>query len=149
MQRASGGQAGAEFAMVVAFLFALGVLGVQLVSLGLTAAKVSHAAQEAAYVGGSSLEAGSGQKTPCWASTGSLAQSKGYADEAICQTVLNNLGDVDPNLVSVSVSPSSLMELRRNTLVHVTVTYRQPITSPLLRAFLGASVVVTSDAWSQ
>jgi len=39
--------------MVVAFLFALGVMGVQLLGLGLTTAKVSHAAQEAAYVAGS------------------------------------------------------------------------------------------------
>jgi hypothetical protein len=31
----------------------------------------------------------------------------------------------------------------------VTVTYWQPITSPLLRAFLGDRFVATSDAWSQ
>ncbi|TMF57476.1 MAG: hypothetical protein E6I16_12820, partial [Chloroflexi bacterium] len=60
MHRASRGQAGAEFAMVVAFLFALGVMGVQFFGLGLTAAKVSHAAQEAAYVAGSSPEASTG-----------------------------------------------------------------------------------------
>jgi hypothetical protein len=134
--------------MVVAFLFALGVMGMQFVGLGLAAAKVSHAAQEAAYVGGSSLEAAS-DKTPCWSVTGGLAHSKDYADAAICQTVLANLGDVDPNLVSVSVSPSSLVERGKHTLIHVTITYRQPITSPLLRVFLGETVVTTSDAWSQ
>lgn len=135
--------------MVAAFLFALGVMGVQFIGLGLTAAKVSHAAQEAAYVGGASLEAATGHKAPCWAVTGGLAQPKGYDDAAICRTVLDNLGDVDPDLVSVSVSPSSLMERGKHTLVHVTVAYRQPITSPLLRAFLGTSFVATSDAWSQ
>ena len=134
--------------MVVAFLFALGVMGVQVLGLGLTAAKVSHAAQEAAYVGGSSLEAASG-KTPCWAVTGGLAKPEGYADAAICQTVLSNLGDVDPSRVSVSVSPARQVERGNHTLVHVTVTYWQPITSPVLRAFLGEKFVATSDAWSQ
>ena len=134
--------------MVVAFLFALGVMGVQFVGLGLSAAKVSHAAQEAAFVGGSSLEAAS-DRSACWAVAGGLAHSKNYADAPICQTVLENLGDVDPNLVSVSVSPSSLVERGKHTPIHVTVTYRQPISSPLLRAFLGETFVATSDAWSQ
>jgi hypothetical protein len=139
---------GAEFAMVVAFLFALGVMGVQFLGLALTAAKVNHAAQEAAYVGASSLEAASG-KTPCWAVSGGVAQSRGYADAAICQTVLDNLGNVDPNRVSISVSPASLVERGRHTVVHVTVSYSQPISSPLLRAFLGETFNATSDAWSQ
>jgi Flp pilus assembly protein TadG len=78
MYRASLGQAGAEFAMVVAFLFALGVMGVQFVGLELTTAKVNHAAQEAAYVAGSSLEAANGE-TACWAVTGGLARPKRYA----------------------------------------------------------------------
>jgi hypothetical protein len=139
---------GAEFAMVVAFLFALGVMGVQFLGLGLTAAKVSHAAQEAAYVGASSLEAATG-KTPCWAVTGGVGQSKGYADAAICQTVLDNLGNVDPNRVSISVSPASLVERGPHAVVHVTVSYSQPITSPLLRAFLGERFVATGEGWSQ
>lgn len=134
--------------MVVAFVFGLGVMGVQFVGLGLTQAKVTHAAQEAAYVGGSSLEAASG-RTPCWAVSGGLANAKGYADAAICQTALSNLGDVDADHVSVSVSPASLVGRGTNTPVHVTVTDAEPITSPLLRVFLGNSFVVTSDAWSQ
>jgi len=142
------GQVGAEFAMVVAFLFAFGVMAVQFFGLGLGALKVSHAAQEAAYVGASSLEA-AGNKVPCWAVTGGLAQPKEYADAALCRTVLENLGDVDPNLVAVSVSPSSLVERGGRAPIHVTVTYRQPISSPLLRVFLGETYVATGDAWSQ
>jgi hypothetical protein len=134
--------------MVIAFLFALGVMGVQFVGLGLTAAKVNHAAQEAAYVAGSSVEAAS-DKTPCWAVTGGLTQSQTYADAAVCQTVLENLGNADPQLVSMTISPASLSQRGTHTLIHVTVTYRQPITSPLLRAFLGETFVTTSDAWSQ
>ena len=134
--------------MVVAFLFAFGVMAVQFFGLGFDALKVSHAAQEAAYVGASSLEAAS-DKTPCWAVTGGLAQPKAYADAAVCKTVMENLGDVDPRLVGVSVSPSSLVERGGHTPVHVTVTLRQPISSPLLRVFLGATYLATGDAWSQ
>src|SRR5438132_11173128 len=131
--------------MVVAFLFAFGVMAVQFFGLGLDALKVSHAAQEAAYVGASSLVAAS-DRAPCWAVTGGLAQPKGYADAAICTTVLENLGDVHPSLVAVSVAPSSLVERGGNTPIHVTVTYRQHISSPLLRYFLGATYDSTCDA---
>ena len=134
--------------MVIAFLFALGVMGVQFVGLAVTAAKISHAAQEAAYVGGSSIEAAS-DRTPCWAVGGGLAHPKGHADAAICQTVLSNLGNVDADHLTVSVSPASLVERGNSTRLHVTVTDSEPITSPLLRVFLGDKFVVTSDAWSQ
>jgi len=119
---------------VLAFLFALGVTAFQFVDLGLAAAKVNHAAQEAAYVAGSNLEAAGGSEPPCWAVAGGLTQPRGYADAAICETVVENLGNVDPNLVTVSVSPASLVERSRHTPVHVTVSYSQPIGSPLLRA---------------
>ena len=148
MGRASRGQVGAEFAMVVAFLFAAGVMGVQFLGLGLTAAKVSHAAQEAAYVAGSSPEAATGTRTPCWSISGGLAHPEGYADAAVCQTVLENLGDVNPDLVSVSISPT-LVNRSKNAPIHVTVSYRQPISSPLLRVFMGETFTASGDGWSQ
>lgn len=148
MQRASRGQVGAEFALVIAFLFAFGVTAVQFVGLGLSALKVSHAAQEAAYVGASSLEAAS-TKLPCWSVSGGLARPAGYADAAVCETILENLGNVDPARVTVSISPSSLVERGGHAPLHVTVTYRQPISSPLLRLFLGETFITTGDAWSQ
>jgi len=149
VQRASRGQAGAEFALVIAFLFALGVMGVQFLGVALTAAKVSHAAQEAAYVAGSSLEAAD-SRTPCWAVIGGLSHPQGYADAAVCQTVLENLGDLNPDHVGVSVSPT-LLERTKNSAIHVTITYRQPIDSPLLRIFMGDTFTARSEAssWSQ
>ncbi len=148
MKRASRGQTGAEFAIVVAFVFALGVMSVQFLGVALSAAKVNHAAQEAAYVAGSSLEAATSNTTPCWAVTGGLAHPQGYSDAAVCRTVLENLGDVNPDLVSVSVSPT-LLNRGKNAAIHVTVSYRQPITSPLLRVFMGETFTASSDAWSQ
>ena len=132
--------------MVVAFLFALAVMGVQFFGLGLTAIKVDHAAQEAAYIAGGSIEAAS-DRTPCWAVTGGLAHPEGYGDAAVCRTVLENLGDVNPADVSVTVSPT-LLERTKRTPVHVTVTYREPIGSPLLRLFMGDTFTTTADATS-
>jgi hypothetical protein len=132
--------------MVLAFLFALGVMAVQFLGLVVTSAKVSHAAQEAAYVAGSSLEAAS-DRTPCWAVSGGLAHPDAYADAAVCRTVLENLGDLKAADVTVSVTPS-LLERTKHTAIHVTVTYRQPVTSPLLRVFMGDTFTSSSDASS-
>jgi hypothetical protein len=146
MRRGSRGQVGAEFAMVLAFVFALGIMTVQFLGLALSVAKVNHAAQEAAYVAGSSPEAAGGNATPCWAVTGGLAHPEGYADAAVCRTVLENLGDMNPDLVEVSVSPT-LLNRTKNAPIHVTVTYRQTVASPILRLFMGETFTTRSDAW--
>jgi hypothetical protein len=139
---------GAEFAMVLAFVFAVGIMSVQFLGLALSAAKVNHAAQEAAFVAGSSLEAATGTSTPCWAVTGGLAHPEGYADAAVCRTVVENIGDLNPNQVSVSVSPT-LLNRSKNVPIRVTITYKQAVTSPLLRLFMGETFTTSSDAWSQ
>jgi hypothetical protein len=139
---------GAEFAMVLAFVFAVGIMSVQFLGLALSAAKVNHAAQEAAFVAGSSLEAATANATPCWSVTGGLAHPDAYADAAVCRTVRENLGDLNPDLVSVAVSPT-LLNRSKNMPIHVTITYHQPVSSPLLRIFMGDTFTTTSDAWSQ
>src|SRR3989442_9718210 len=148
MQRASRRKVGGELHMVVALLFAAGVMGVQFYGLGLTAAKVSHSAQEAAYVAGGSLEAATGPQTPCWSISGGLAHPEGYAHAALCHTVLENLGNANPHLVSVSVSPT-LLNRGKHAPIHLTATYRQPISSPLLRLFMGETFTASGDGWSQ
>ncbi len=134
--------------MVLAFMFAVGIMSVQFLGLALSAAKVNHAAQEAAFVAGSSLEAATGTSTPCWAVTGGLAHPEGYADAAVCRTVVENIGDLNPNQVSVSVSPT-LLNRSKNVPIRVTITYKQAVTSPLLRLFMGETFTTSSDAWSQ
>ncbi len=134
--------------MVLAFVFAVGIMGVQFFGLALSAAKINHAAQEAAYVAGSSLEAAGGSSTPCWAVTGGIAHPEGYADAAVCRTVVENIGDLNSNQVIVAVSPT-LLNRSKNMPIHVTITYRQAVTSPLLRIFMGDTFTTTSDAWSQ
>lgn len=140
------GQTGAEFAMVLAFLAGLSLMGIQFFGLALTSARVSHAAQEAAYVGAGSIEAAT-DRTPCWAVSGGLQHPDAYSDAAICHTVLENLGAVNAGDVTVSVSPS-LVERSNRTAIHVRVTYHQPIASPLLQLFMGSTFSATSDATS-
>ena len=149
MARGSRGQAGAEFALVLAFLFGLGIMSVQFLGLGLTAFKVNHAAQEAAYVAAGSPEA-AGSKTPCWAVAGGLSHPDSYSDAAVCRTVLDNLGNVNAASVNVSVSPTLLDRTKRSP-IHVTVSYHEPITSPLLRVFMGETFTTSADAtsWTQ
>ena len=134
--------------MVLAFVFALGIMSLQFLGLALSAAKVNHAAQEAAFVAGSSLEAAAGSTTPCWAVTGGLDHPHGYTDAAVCKSVLENVGDLNPEQMSVSVSPT-LLNRSKNVPIHVTITYHQPVTSPLLRLFMGDTFTTSSDAWSQ
>jgi len=134
--------------MVLAFVFALGIMSLQFLGLALSAAKVNHAAQEAAFVAGSSLEAAAGSTTPCWAVTGGLDHPQGYTDAAVCKSVLENVGDLNPEQMSVSVSPT-LLNRSKNVPIHVTITYHQPVTSPLLRLFMGDTFTTSSDAWSQ
>ena len=132
--------------MVLAFLFTLGVLGTQLVGLELTSAKVDHAAQEAAYVAGSSLEPAS-DRTPCWAVSGGLNQPAAYSDAAVCKTVLENLGNINPSDLTMSVTPS-LGDRTNHTPIHVKLSYHQPISSPLLRLVMGDTFTTSADASS-
>jgi len=72
---------------------------------------------------------------PCWSITGGLAHPDAYADAAVCRTVRENIGDLNSDQVSVSVSPT-LLNRSKNVPIHVTITYRQAVTSPLLRIFM-------------
>jgi len=114
--------------------------------LAFTSAKVSHAAQEAAYVAGSSLEAAS-DRTPCWAVAGGLTHPGAYSDAAVCKTVLDNLGNVNPADLTMSITPS-LVQRTNHTPIHVKLSYHQPISSPLLRLFMGDTFTASADASS-
>jgi hypothetical protein len=62
--------------------------------------------------------------------------------------VVENIGNLNPDQLSVSVSPT-LLSRSKNVPIHVTITYQQPVTSPLLRVFMGDTFTTTGDGWSQ
>jgi Flp pilus assembly protein TadG len=135
----------AEFVLTLAFLFALGLSAFQFFGLGLTALKVGHAAQEAAYVAASDRapETAAGQ-TPCWSVLGGLRHPEGFTQAEVCRTVTQNLGDLNPDLAVVRVSRGSA----QGSAFTVTVTYAQPVTSPLLRWLMGPLFITSSEASS-
>ena len=147
MRGAAHGATAVEFSLVLVFLFVTGLTAWQFAGLGMTMLKVSAAAHEAAYTAGSSLEI-NGAGTPCWEVAGGLRDPARYGDPEVCRAVAASLADLNPDLTSVNVvrhvSPG------RTVGFQVTVTYNQPIDSPLLRLLLGPTFVITSQAssWS-
>jgi hypothetical protein len=143
VKRGQSGQVAAEFALALAFLFGFAVTGFQFVGLSLTQAKVSHAAQEAAYVAGSIPHVNTDQ-APCWAVTNGLQDPAQFSDSAVCRTVVENLGDLNINNASVAV----WRDTQGTRAYHVIVNYREAITSPLLQIFFGSTLNHTAEAAS-
>src|SRR5712692_2230745 len=145
----AAGQVAVETALVLGMLLAIGLTFGQLVGFGLAAAKVNHAAQVAAYTAASTDATPLAGETPCWAVTGGLQDPGAYRDAEICRTVVANVGNLDLNRLTISVSPGGAADRALHT-VQVTVTYQTPITSPLLRWLLGATYTTTAEAssWS-
>lgn len=134
---------------MLAVVLAIGLSFTQLAGLGLAAAKVSHAAQEAAYVAASTDDPRRADDTACWAVNGGLQNPGAFRDAEICRTVFANLGNMDASRVSISVTPDASADRAHHT-VQVTVTYQQPIASPLLQWLLGDTYTTSAQAssWS-
>jgi hypothetical protein len=128
--------------------FLLAVL--QLAAFGLTAVKVGHAAQEAAYVAVVQDQPALAGQTPCWAVTGGLQNPGAYRDATICRSIAGNVGDLDLNRLTIHVDPENASQ-RAGSIIHVTITYQEPTSSPLLRWLLGDTYTTTAQAasWSQ
>lgn len=147
MRRAAPGATAVEFGLVLAVLFVGGLTAWQFAGVGMAAIKVSQAAHEAAYTAGSTL-AINATATPCWEASGGLRDPARFGDPEVCRAVTASIAGLDPDLTSVSVERH--ISPGRVTSFQVTVTYRQPISSPVLRLFLGPTFVITSQAssWS-
>ncbi len=147
MRRRERGVTTAEFALVIAFLLVVGIVGWQFAEIALTQFKVSNAAQQAAYTAASTPVINGGQ-VPCWQVSDGLKDPARYGDPEVCRAITSSLGDLDPDLATVGVG---LHPATSNApAVTVSISYRQPITSPFLRLFMGPTFVITSTAssWS-
>ena len=147
VRRRERGVTTAEFALVLAFLLVGGLFAWQFGQIALTQFKVSNAAQQAAYTAVSSLVINSTQ-VPCWETSDGLKDPARYGDPEVCRAITSSLGDLDPDLATVGVG---LRPATRNAAaVMVSISYRQPITAPFLRFFMGPSFVITGHAssWS-
>jgi hypothetical protein len=138
---------GAEFALVLAFVFGLAVTVTQFGSLAITALKIQHAAQEAAYVAGSTPAAG-GHEAACWAVSGGMRHPDPLDDAAVCRTVVENLGNLDIDRTTMSVRRGPSAAHPNSPVYLVSITYREQITSPLVRLLLGPTFTATAEASS-
>ena len=137
------GQVGAEFALVVALMVAGGAAGLQFLGLAGDTIRVAQAAQEAAYVAGSVPAADrAASLTPCWQVSGGLLDPGGLGEAPVCRSVVESFGVMDPSRAQVTVT----FDQGR---YHVTVSYTEPVTSPLLRLFFGDTFTTTQAAWSR
>jgi hypothetical protein len=75
---------------------------------------------------------------------GGLKHPDGFAQAEVCRTVTQNLGDLDPDQAVVRVSHGA----EQGSAFKVTVTYAQPVTSPLLRMLIGPLFITSSEASS-
>jgi hypothetical protein len=146
VRRALVGQSAVELALVLGVLAMLGVTAGQTAGLGLTAWKVQHAAQVAAYSATSDMVAPDG-RTPCWMVAGGLKNPGELGAAPVCQAVVRSLGGLDPNALSLVLSADNTAPSRPGAeSIQVTVTYREPVTSPLLRVFIGDTFTAVGDA---
>ena len=137
------GQVGAEFTLLVAFLVAGTAAGLQFLGLAGDTVRVAHAAQEAAYVAGSVPAAEHAPSlTPCWQVSGGLENPGGLGDAPVCRSVVENFGVMDASRAQLTVTSEQ-------GLYHVSISYREPVTSPFLHLFFGDTYTTTQDAWSR
>ena len=68
----------------------------------------------------------------------------------ICRAIAGNVGNLDLNRLTIHVS-SEYARGRAGSIVHVTITYQEPTSSPLMRWLVGETYTTTAEAssWSQ
>jgi hypothetical protein len=128
----------------LALLFAGGIAAFQLAGLGLR----SWQLKEAATAGAATLVGVSVSNTtdePCGQATDGLQRPAAYTDTDTCEAVVSHLGGLDPQRATVRVTHSPAGD-GQPSLVTVAVTYRDPVTSPLLQVLLGSTFTSTSEA---
>ncbi|HYM50607.1 MAG TPA: hypothetical protein VET65_08535 [Candidatus Limnocylindrales bacterium] len=136
------GQIGVAVGLAVAATFAIAVSSLQLIGLGLTALEVQHVAQTAADVAVQNPITPTPERPACWTVANGFQNPAAYSGTPVCRAIAENLGTIEAARAAVDIT-------RFDAQVHVTITYRAPISSPLLRLLLGDTFTTTQDAWSR
>ena len=130
----------------IALVFAIGVAGLQAVGFGLRSMQLHEAALAASRTMAHGLRVGNSGAMPCWEASDGLLRPAAYSDAEVCRAVVSNMGGLDPRQASVRVRQAGLDLVGNPTRFTVTISYREPVSSPVLRLFVGDSFVATSDA---
>ena len=148
MRSSKSGQSTLLVAGAISLVFALSVAGLQAVGFGLRSMQLHQAAVAASRTMAHGLRVGNAGSMPCWQASDGLLRPADYSESEVCRAVVSNLGGLDPRRASVQVKQAGMDQAGNPTIFTVTVSYREPISSPLLRLFAGESFVAASEATS-
>ena len=148
MRSSKSGQSTLLVAGAISLLFAFSVAGLQAIGLGLRSMQLHEAAVVASRTMAHGLRVGNAGAMPCWQASDGLLRPAAYSEAEVCRAVVSNLGGLDPRLASVQVRQAGIDQAGNPTTFTVTISYREPISSALLRLFAGESFVSASEATS-
>jgi hypothetical protein len=132
--------------LALSLLFGAGVAALQLAGLGLRSWKLQEAASAGATTLAHGLRVGDPASEPCWQAVGGLERPAAYSEAETCRAIVAHLGGLDPKRASVRVTQALPNAEGRPSRFTVAITYRDPVTSPLLRLLLGSTYTSTSEA---
>lgn len=155
MQRAGrmlshvGKQSGQSVIVVflsLSILFGGGIAALQLAGLGLRSLQIQEAATAGATTLAHGLRVGDPTSEPCWQASDGLLRPAAYSEAETCRAVVAHLGGLDPERATVRVKQGLPNAQGRPLAFTVTITYHDPVTSPLLQMIIGPTFTSTSEA---
>jgi hypothetical protein len=130
----------------LSILIATGIATLQLAGLGLRSWQLQEAAKAGATTLAHGLRVGDPNSQPCWQPRDGLLRPAAYSEAETCRAVVAHLGDLDPRLATVHVKQGLPNAQGRPSRYTVAITYKDPVTSPLLQLLLGPTFTSTSEA---
>jgi hypothetical protein len=127
-------------------LFGVGIATLQLAGLGLRSLQLQEAATAGATTLAHGLRVGDPNSEPCWQAADGLLRPAAYSEAETCRAIVAHLSNLDPQRATVRVKQALPNAEGRPSRFTVAVTYRDPVTSPLLRLFMGSTFTSTSEA---
>ena len=130
----------------LSILIATGIAALQLAGLGIRSWQLQDAAGAGAATLAHGLRVGDPNSEPCWQAPDGLLRPAAYSEAETCRAGVAHLGDLDPRLATVHVKQGLPNAQGRPVAFTVAITYKDPVTSPLLRLFMGSTFTSTSEA---
>jgi hypothetical protein len=140
------GQSVIAIFLSLSILFGSGIAAFQLAGLGLRSMQIRDAATAGATTLAHGLRVGDPTSQPCWQAPDGLLRPAAYSEAETCRAVVAHLGSLDPERARVHVKLGLPNAQGRPVAFTVTVTYHDPVSSPLLRLFIGPTFTSTSEA---
>src|SRR6202165_3038664 len=140
------GQSVIAIFMSLSILFGIAVATLHLAGLGLRSLQLQEAATAGATTLAHGLRVGDPNSEPCWQAADGLLRPAAHSEAETGRAGGAHLGGLDPQLATVRVKEALPNAEGRPSQYTVAITYKDPVTSPLLRLLLGPTFTSTSEA---